>query len=94
MHFNLKENITALRVLNYSYACIGEKLGVSPNTVKSFCRRSSIVPQDSYKTKSEKASLELCRYCGKMLIQNSSQHKTFCDDSCRMAYWKEARRKG
>lgn len=89
----VKDSIFELRKLNYSYACIGEKLGISPNTVKSLCRRSGIQPWDAYKTKQQKADLEVCKYCGKFLIQNSRQHKTFCNDSCRMAYWKEARRK-
>lgn len=89
----VKDSIFELRKLNYSYACIGKKLGISPNTVKSLCRRSGIQPWDTYKTKQQKADLEVCKYCGKFLIQNSRQHKTFCDDSCRMAYWKEARRK-
>ncbi len=89
----LRNSIAELRILNYSYACIGEKLSISPNTVKSFCRRYHIAPRDVYKTKAEKERLEVCKYCGKILIQSSCQHKTFCDDRCRFEYWKAQRRK-
>ena len=94
MQVNVKKNIAELRRLNFSYACIGEKLGISANTVKSVCRRENIVPTVAKrKTKTEKAGLQLCRYCQKPLVRTSSQHKLFCDDRCRMEYWKKARRK-
>ena len=35
-----KQTIETLRKENYSYACIAKTLGLSPNTVKSICRRN------------------------------------------------------
>lgn len=88
------ENIAALRRQNFSYACIGEKLGMPSNTVKSICRRRDIQPVDMRrKTKAEKAALAICRYCGRELVFTSAQKKQFCNDHCRIEYWKEARRK-
>ena len=39
-----KQTIETLRKENYSYACIAKTLGLSPNTVKSICRRNGYVP--------------------------------------------------
>ena len=88
------ENLAALRRQNFSYACIGEKLGIPGNTVKSICRRGNIRPEVAgRKTKAEKAALAVCRYCGRELVFTSPQKKQFCNDHCRIEYWKEARRK-
>ena len=35
-----KQRIASLRKENYSYAFIGNTLHISPNTVKSICRRN------------------------------------------------------
>jgi rRNA maturation endonuclease Nob1 len=62
-----------------SYATIGKRLGLSVNTVKSFCRRRT----------SDKL---LCRNCGKALEQTPKQKaKSFCGDWCRRAWWKTHR---
>ena len=94
MEKKILESIIALRRQNFSYACIGEKLGVPGNTVKSICRRKGIQPvEPRRKTKAEKSALAVCRYCGRALVFTSPQKKQFCSDHCRMEYWKEARRK-
>ena len=81
-----KQAIEALRKENYSYACIAKTLGLSPNTVKSICRRNGYVPKQEFKTKAEKSVLQICKNC--------SHKKYFCCDACRIEWWKNVRRKG
>lgn len=40
MRSEVKQRIASLRKENYSYAFIGRTLHLSPNTVKSICRRN------------------------------------------------------
>ena len=88
------ENIRGLRLQNYSYACIGRKLGIPPNTVKSYCRRHNILPiAPIRKTKSEKSALKVCKYCGKEIINRGGQKKSFCSTACKNAYWNNVHRK-
>ena len=44
------EQIAALRQENYPYSFIGRELGLSPNTVKSVCRRNGFDTIGSIKT--------------------------------------------
>ena len=94
MDKNTKDNIRSLRSQNYSYACIGRKLGIPPNTIKSYCRRHGISPINPIrKTKPEKESLKVCKYCGKEIKYLGGQKKTFCNTTCKNAYWNEIRKK-
>ena len=94
MDQNTKENIKHLRRQNYSYACIGSRLGIPMNTVKSYCRRHGVRPESSVrKTKAEKAALVICKYCGKEIAEDGGQKKVFCNRDCKNAYWNEARKK-
>lgn len=88
-----KRIIANLRRENYSYACIGRVLGLSSNTVKSICRRNGYQPTQRYKTKSDKASLVVCKNCGTILDNTRGQKKNFCSDACRIEWWKNARKK-
>ena len=94
MDKNTKESIKSLRLQNYSYSCIGRKLGIPPNTIKSYCRRHNIAPINPIrKTKTEKTILKVCKYCGKEIIYNGGQKKTFCSTACKNAYWNNYRKK-
>jgi endogenous inhibitor of DNA gyrase (YacG/DUF329 family) len=74
-----KNNILTLRGQGLTYWQIGDRLGLSPNTVKSFCRRAE----------AQKAA---CRNCGRPLIQVRRQKpKTFCCAYCREDWWKRHR---
>ena len=88
----IKDIVASLRRENYSYACIGKKLGISHNTVKSICRRNGYIPTKRYKTKRDKESLMICKNCGVILDNSHGQKKSFCSDSCRIEWWKNARK--
>ena len=81
-----KEKIIKMRRDGFSYSRISKALGVSENTVKSFCRRNNL---GSAYTKSffQKDGI-FCRQCGTPLTQIAGvKQKLFCSDKCRMAWW-------
>ena len=84
------EQIAALRRKNYPYSFIGRELGLSPNTVKSVCRRKGFGATGLRKTKAEKLNAPICRYCHKIIDGRKGQN--FCSEFCRIEWWK-ARRK-
>lgn len=70
-----KRTVEELRANGVSYTKIGALLGLSANTIKSFCRR-----RDTDKL--------FCRNCGKALEQIPKQKaKSFCSDWCRRNWW-------
>jgi endogenous inhibitor of DNA gyrase (YacG/DUF329 family) len=74
-----KQQIIALRRDGAGYGSIANQLGLSINTVKSFCRRHSLAapPTDS-----------LCEQCGRPIAQNPGRkRKRFCCDACRNKWW-------
>ena len=83
--------IEALRRRNYSYAFIGERLSLSANTVKSICRRKHFDADGPRKTKAEKQSAALCKYCSAPL-EGGRKDRAFCSDECRSNWWKENRK--
>ena len=81
MNNEQKRAVCDLRVRGLAYTQIAEDLGVSVNTVKSFCQR-----HDVYKRP--------CKNCGKPLSgKYKRKPKLFCDDHCRQAWWRENRDK-
>ena len=60
MTYNQISTIQHLRFENYSYAKIAEVLGISQDTVKSYCLRHNIAtPAIPRKTKEENQSYDL-----------------------------------
>ena len=84
-----KQQIMRLRAAGDGYGRIAQEVGISVNTVKSFCRRNKI---------DEGTSLEqitvftgettYCENCGKEIRQIAKRKKKrFCCDKCRNAWW-------
>ena len=84
------EQIAALRRKNYPYSFIGRELGLSPNTVKSVCRRKGFGATGLRKTKAEKLNAPICRYCHKIIDGRKGQN--FCSEFCRIEWWKAWRK--
>ena len=86
MTYAQKQLIEALRGKGESYASIADDLGISENTVKSYCRRNNI----SVAIKQEHHNLaKFCANCASPLQHTpGSKRKRFCCDECRMAWWK------
>lgn len=86
------ERIAEMRLQNYSYSFIGRALDLSPNTVKSICRRRGFAANGPRKTKAEKANVLLCKNCRKPLPEGLRSDAIFCSDLCRTE-WRRKNRK-
>lgn len=86
------QRIAELRKQNFSYRFIAEALSMSPNTVKSICRRQHFEAIGPRKTKAEKQSAVLCKNCRVLLGRDGRRDRLFCSDACRMEWWKNNRR--
>ena len=75
--------IADYRANGYGYKKISQLIGVSENTVKSFCRRNDTG------TAAHSASGEKnCLFCGKPVPQlPGRKEKKFCSDICRNRWW-------
>lgn len=75
-----KELIRTMRLSGIGYVKIGETLGISDNTVRSFCRRNGL--SDTAK------NTVSCKQCGKLIkVIPKRKPRIFCSDSCRTAWW-------
>lgn len=80
---NQKETIIRMRQSGTGYAAIAEKLGISKNTVKTFCRRNDLAGVGG-----KPADEKPCLQCGKPVPQIPGRKpKKFCCDLCRSRYW-------
>ena len=80
-----RTRIKELRRDGFSYSRIAATLGLSENTVKSFCRRNNL---GGFNTETNTNDGILCRQCGTPLTQTAgAKQKLFCSDKCRMAWW-------
>lgn len=89
-----KEQIKALRGQGLSYKEIADKVGVSKDTVKTFCRRNAIkavTASEETKNKDCKENIDLCLQCGQPFTKTRNTKK-FCSDACRLAYHKANRK--
>lgn len=74
--------LISLRNEGLGYKRIAGRLGISENTVKSFCRRNT------WTVPTETADESICKCCGKPIEQNPKRkEKKFCSDKCRMKWW-------
>lgn len=79
-----KEKIIRFRRMGRGYALIGKELGISKDTVKSFCRRNGLASADIH-TEEDK---DRCRECGKEIVQPPKRKKqVFCSKVCREKWW-------
>lgn len=89
-----KTQIANMRAEGIGYTRISKELGISENTIKSYCRRNNLIKIEDIlvvelPTESEK---KLCKFCGKVVSQNDKRkEKLFCSDKCRMAWWNSHR---
>jgi len=82
-----KERIAELRSNGAGYGKIADVLGMSVNTVKSYCRRNNLV---GHQAESVPVTINqtYCKQCGAELIQPSGKKQLkFCSDVCRTKWW-------
>ena len=79
-----KDRIKSLRQSGESYKAIAEKIAVSKDMVKLFCRRNHIIVESKVYENSNR-----CRNCDSPIMQNPKvRKKVFCSVNCRTAWWK------
>lgn len=103
-----KQSIHVLRGQGLPFSRVAQEVGLSVNTVKSFCRRGGLpakVPSkesEIKENKEENAKKEAhpiaqgngCKCCGKALHHlPKAKPKQFCGGACRAKWW-NARREG
>lgn len=86
---NQKKSIAEMREEGYGYTKISHALGISVNTVKSFCRRKKMTGTAVAVSKVPiKDGRHFCLGCGKEVAQNPGRkEKKFCSDACRNRWW-------
>ena len=73
------------REQHMTYRQIGEKLGLSPDTVKTFCRRNG-----AQTGKTAQSAECRCRNCGAPVHPlPGRRERLFCSPACRTAYWRK-----
>ena len=86
-----KSRMVELRKAGRSYTEIVEELGISKNTVKTYCRRNGLTPaveSEPEETTPATTADRLCPCCGKPVIQpQGRKEKEFCSDACRNHWW-------
>ena len=89
-----KENVRRMRSEGVSYAKIAASLGLSENTVKSYCKRNNIrveytlTKMELPDAEPETESSDLCKNCGKPIEHKPGiKPRKFCSDQCRTAWW-------
>ena len=94
-----QEEIRRLRDCGEGYKRIAAMLGLSVNTVKSFCQRDNVKqetgrPDDTtakscvYTSRENVIGESLCLRCGKPIAQiPGRRERLYCSDACRMGYW-------
>lgn len=81
-----REKIIRFRKMGRGYADIGKELGISKDTIKSFCRRHSLTAADIPAID----STDRCRECGVEIRQQPKKKKQiFCCKACREKWWTE-----
>lgn len=89
MNIQQKNQIASLRREGYGYAKIADALGLSKNTVKSYCRRNDLsgVALDGSQDMPA-IQITFCPECGKEIRQvPHRKEKKFCSDECRHKWW-------
>lgn len=78
-----KQIITELRECGVPIPSIAEQLGISTNTIKSYCQRHNIQLSNR-----QSKNVRLCLQCHTEIPQNPHRkEKKFCCDKCRQLWW-------
>lgn len=88
---NQKTQIANMRKEGYGYIKIARALGLSENTVKSFCRRKKLngrTDEAPHTAGPVRDGQHFCRCCGAEVAQiPGRKEKKFCSDRCRNKWW-------
>lgn len=87
MNQDEKTRIRELRKEGLGYKKIAIELGISVNTIKSFCRNNKL-------TTEELTNKDVCKCCRKPIIQaEHKKKKKFCSLECKTRWFNQNRKK-
>lgn len=78
--------IKKLRTEGYSYGRIAKILGISRDTISSYCRRKQITILETRANPNEPLQYRQCLYCHQLFLANSLKNQIFCTTECRRRY--------
>lgn len=82
-----KEMIKVFREAGVGYSTIASSMGISINTIKTFCKRNNLGGNRHSICKKE-VQYTPCENCKKPVLQTKGRkHKRFCSDTCRNTWW-------
>ena len=82
-----KKQIVICRNQGLGYMTISKMLGISVNSIKTYCRRNGLGGVRVFEN-AEAAKVTSCENCGTPLKQNPGRKKKrFCSDRCRNKWW-------
>lgn len=88
---NQKTQIVDMRGEGYGYIKIARVLGLSENTVKSFCRRKKLTGRTDavlHMAVAVRNGQHFCLCCGAEVAQTPGRkEKKFCSNRCRNKWW-------
>ncbi len=89
MNIQQKTEIASLRSKGFGYTKIAQALGLSKNTVKSYCKRNSLSGSALESTADMPIPTpSFCLECGQGITQTPGRkEKKFCSDECRHKWW-------
>ena len=89
MNIQQKTEIASLRSKGFGYTKIAQALGLSKNTVKSYCKRNNLSAAALENSDDmPKLTPSFCMECGKDITQvPGRKEKKFCSDECRHKWW-------
>jgi uncharacterized protein YjcR len=86
-----KDKIRQLRLEGIGYKGIAASLGISRDSVRSFCKHNGLEGNSSVVSlnyQENKNRNKICTNCGKPLKQKRlGRNKRFCSDKCRHSWW-------
>lgn len=89
MNDTQKKQVEKFRANGLSYGKISETLGLSINTVKTYCRRHGLGGV-VVKTANRDEDKHFCLCCGAPVMQVlGRKEKKFCSDRCRNKWWNQ-----
>ena len=81
-----KRQIIGMRLRGDSHAAIADALGISRNTVKSFCLRN--LHPEPLEVKAVPVKSGVCDQCGMgFVLCPGHRQRRFCSDQCRITWW-------
>lgn len=82
-----KQQIAVYREQGLSYTKISNKMNLSINSIKTYCKRHGLGGVRAFDMTGE-VKIYSCENCGKPVKQNPGRkQKRFCSDKCRNTWW-------